>query len=259
MRLVTPSQSNDPAVASSALLATAQWLEHFLTKPHPALGRTGLVCPFVPRALKMETIQMVEVSTQGLNQTELEALVKDCRETFLNQFPQQGSLAIYKALLLIFPDIQNEQCGIVDQVQQKLKPFFVEKGLMLGEFHRFNQSPGLHNPDFRPLQSPVPMLAIRFMTEADLPFLSRTTDSPEVRVEYLEAYLDHMSAVGIGTKLPLAQQALIKAKYQLLRPSDNATSCPVKRLTAFVTRRAERWRWLRLHYLLLHRWSKRLV
>ena len=259
MHLVTPSQSNDPAVTSSALLATAQWLEHFLAKPHPALGRTGLVCPFVPRALKMETIQMVEVSTQGLTQTELEALVKDCRETFLNQFPQQGSLAIYKALLLIFPDIQNEQCGVVDQIQQKLKPFFVEKGLMIGEFHRFNHSPGLHNPDFRPLQSPVPMLAIRFMTEADLPFLSRITDSPEMRVEYLEAYLNHMSIVGIGTKLPLAQQALIKAKYQLQGPDEAGTRCPIKRLKTFVTRRVDYCLQWALHHLRLHGWSKRLL
>ncbi|MGD1949077.1 MAG: DUF6875 domain-containing protein [Leptolyngbyaceae cyanobacterium] len=243
---------------SSALLATARWLEQFLAKPHPTLGRAGLVCPFVPRALRMETIQMVEVSTQELNQTELEALVKNCRETFLNQFPQQGNLATYKALLLIFPDIPNEQCGIVDQVQQKLKPFFVEKGLMLGEFHRFNQSPGLHNPDFRPLQSPVPMLAIRFMTEADLPFLSRTTDSPEMRVEYLAAYLDHMSAVGIGTKLPLAQQALIKAKYQLQSSDETGTGCPIKRLTTFVTRRADHCLQWALHHLLLHGWPKRL-
>ena len=246
MRSVTPSQSKDPAGVSSALLATTRWLENFLAKPHPALGRAGAVCPFVPRALNMETIQMMEVSTQGLTQTELETLVKDCRETFLNQFPQQGKLSVYKALLLVFSDIRNDECDIVDQIQHTLKPFFVERGLMLGEFHQFNQSSGLHNPDFRPLQSPVPMLAIRFMTEADLPFLSRMTDSPEVRVEYLKAYLNHMSTVGICTKVSLAQQALVEAKDQLQKTDGSGSKCPVKRFTTFVTRKIDACRqWFR--------------
>ena len=242
MQLVTPSQSKDPAVVSSALVTTTHWLEKFLARPHRDLGRSGLVCPFVPRALKMETIQMMEVATQGISQTEVETFVKDCREIFLNQFPQQGKLSIYKALLLIFSDIQDEQCAIVDQIQHKLKPFFVKKGLMLGEFHRFNQSPGLHNPDFRPLQSPVPMLAIRFMTEADLPFLSRITDRPQVRVKYLEAYLGHISAVGINTKLSLAQQALVEAQYQLQDTAEVTapiSKCPCKRFAAFIQRSVE--------------------
>lgn len=237
MHLMTPSQLKEFSVASSSLVKTTQWIENFLAKPHTDLGRSGIVCPFVPRSLRLETIQMVEVSTQGMNQAELESLVKDCRETFLEQFPQQGKLAIYKALLLIFPDIQDEQCNIVDRVQQNLKPFFVEKGLMLGEFHQFNQSPGLHNPDFRPLQSPVPMLAIRFMTEADLPFLSRATDCPQVRVKYLESYLDQMTTIMDGDKLIQAKRALIQARQEAQmanRATASVSKCPVKRLGLFV-------------------------
>ncbi|MEM7061543.1 MAG: DUF6875 domain-containing protein [Cyanobacteria bacterium P01_B01_bin.77] len=247
MHLITPSQLKESA-SSSPLVKTTQWIEGFLAKPHADLGRSGLVCPFVPRSLKLETIQMVELSTQNVSQTEIESLVKECRELFLKQFPQQGKLAIYKALLLVFPDIQDEQCDVIDRVQQTLKPFFVEKGLMLGEFHRFNQSPGLHNPDFRPLQSPVPMLAIRFMTEADLPFLSRVTDCPRVRVKYLESYLDQMTTIVASTKLTTAKHALAQARYEAQisdripesiqltseSTSESISKCPVKRLGAFL-------------------------
>lgn len=239
MHLITPSQLKEFSAASSPLVKTAQWIENFLAKPHTDLGRSGIVCPFVPRSLRLETIQMVEISTQAMSEAELECLVKEARETFLNQFPQHGKLAIYKALLLVFPDIHDDQCDIVDRVQQKLKPFFVEKGLMLGEFHKNNQSSGLHNPDFRPLQSPVPMLAIRFMTEADLPFLSRITDSPRIRVRYLEAYLDQMSNIGGSTKLIDAKQALVNARYEAQLQEENikpVSKCPVKRLGGFMKR-----------------------
>lgn len=247
MHLITPSQLKESASSSSPLVQTTQWIEEFLAKPHADLGRSGLVCPFVPKSLKLETIQMVELSTQGVSQAELESLVKECRELFLNQFPQQGKLAIYKALLLVFPEIQDDQCDVIDQVQQNLKPFFVEKGLMLGEFHRFNHSPGLHNPDFRPLRSPVPMLAIRFMTEADLPFLSRVTDCPQVRVKYLESYLDQMTTIVDSGKLTAAKYALQQARHeaqitqditeQSIGPiSESISKCPVKRLGAFVKR-----------------------
>ena len=42
---------------------------------------------------------------------------------------------------------------------------------MLGDFHPFSQSPGIHNPDFRPLKSPIPMLVIRHMVISDWLFL----------------------------------------------------------------------------------------
>ena len=232
MHLKTPSQLTDSA-SSVSLVKTTQWIESFLAKPHPELGRPGVVCPFVPKSLRLETIQMVEISAKGMSQSNLEELVKECRETFLAQFPQRGKLAIYKALLLVFPDVSDDQCDLIDRVQQTLKPFFVEKGLMLGEFHRSNQSPGLHNSDFRPLQSPVPMLAIRFMTEADLPFLSRVTDSPQLRVRYLEAYLNHMVDMGDNTKRIKAKRALIQARQQA---DVLSVKCPLKRLGLFVQR-----------------------
>jgi hypothetical protein len=88
----------------------------------------------------------------------------------------------------------DEAAQYINGLQQKLKPSFVEAGLMIGEFHQKNDAPGLHNPDFRPLQSPIPMLAIRYMHESDLPFLSRPSDSPERRIKYLQAYLGRISA-----------------------------------------------------------------
>jgi len=72
---------------------------------------------------------------------------------------------------------------LVDRTQELLKTEFVRGGLMVGEFHPGPPSaPGLWNKDFRPLRSPVPLLAIRHMVPSDRPFLTGNAD-------HLAAYL----------------------------------------------------------------------
>jgi hypothetical protein len=94
------------------------------------------------------------------------------------------------ATLILFPDVSPEEApDLIDRTKEELKPSFVQQGLMLGEFHRSNESPGLHNPNFRPLRSPIPMLAIRHMVSSDFVFLNRSEYSTATRLRYLEAYL----------------------------------------------------------------------
>lgn len=215
----------------------ADWTRDFLAKPHPRLGRSGPVCPFLPRSLKLGAIRLGIVRTRGLNPSEIEAVVRQCRDSFLALEPNRGELAMYKAVMLIFPDLKAEtEASLVDQIQQRLKPFFVEEGLMIGEFHQWNQTPGLHNAQFRPLQSPIPMLAIRFMVESDLPFLDRLTDDPQVRARYLKAYLNRLGTELDEQKLHHAQQALMSAQHQTEQSHtyfrQETSKCPFARLAA---------------------------
>lgn len=220
MRLYTPTELEQLQQDSDEILYLNEitgWVKNFLGKPHPELGRSGAVCPFIPRALKLNTIQLAVIRTKNLEPQQIEEIVKHYREVFLNLEPGKEELAFHKSIMLIFPDIpEAAACQLIDGVQQRLKPFFVEAGLMLGEFHQRNESPGLHNVNFRPLRSPIPMLAIRFMTESDLPFLDRLTDNPAVRIQYLEAYLKQMSTIiKDEKKLSKAQAALTLAQTQL--------------------------------------------
>ena len=48
---------------------------------------------------------------------------------------------------------------------------------MLGEFHRLSGVQGLHNKEFRPLRSPLPMLTIRHMVATDWLFVSESIES----------------------------------------------------------------------------------
>jgi hypothetical protein len=137
------------------------------------------------------------------------------REIFLALEPREGETALYKAILIIFPYIPRDSApALIDGIQKSLKPSFVESGLMIGEFHDLNDTPGLHNPELRPLRSPLPMLAIRFMVENDLLFLMREIDPPHLRIRYLRAFLKHMGDMASAPTLKLAGTALRQAENE---------------------------------------------
>jgi len=98
---------------------------------------------------------------------------------------REPTAAPLTAALVLFPDVSTRDAPeVIDTAQRELKPGFVSAGLMVGQFHPAPPNePGLWNPDFRPLRSPLPLLAIRRMVANDVPFL---LSEPE----YASAYRD---------------------------------------------------------------------
>lgn len=227
MLLYTPNQINQIQQDLPYLIEIMQWVKTFLAKPHPNLGRSGPVCPFVPQSIKSNSIQMGVIHAKNLEPQQVEEIVRGYRDIFLEIEPQDRETAINKTILLIFPELDAEETSkLIDGVQQKLKLLFVNVGLMLGEFHKSNETPGLHNLDFRPLRSPIPLLAIRFMVESDLPFLINA-DDPDLRIKYLEAYLQRFDNQGRDNKnLNNARQALALAREQTHQENLVHFRCP---------------------------------
>jgi hypothetical protein len=86
----------------------------------------------------------------------------------------------------------------IENVQSALKPEFVKRGMMIGEFWPDHAMPGLHNHSFRPLASPVPMLAMRHMVITDLLFLSGPHVPPVAQVSLLADYERKLGPVLTG-------------------------------------------------------------
>lgn len=167
------------------------WVKTYLARPHKDLGRPGPVCPFAPEALMRSSIRIAVVRLRRDPEREIEASVNHFRRVFHEMEPRSGDASVYKAILLAFPDVSAADAPrLIDVCKERLKPEFVNEGLMLGEFHVLNESPGLHNPDFRPLRCPVPLLAIRHVVYSDIVFLNRPSDPPERRIRFLKAYLN---------------------------------------------------------------------
>ncbi|MGN9841700.1 DUF6875 domain-containing protein [Nonomuraea sp. H19] len=143
------------------------WSREFLTKGHPELGRSGPVCPFSAPSLRRGLFYLaVEEDTDiGVTVNSMTAF----RERFLEMLealsPERRELLTF---VVVLPEIDGPE---LDELQRRLKEEYVAAGLMIGQFHPTCAEPGLWNGDFRPLRSPIPLLAIRMMLAFDLPFL----------------------------------------------------------------------------------------
>ncbi len=217
MRISEVERNHAP---DSGLGRTAHWVRTYLAQPHERLGRQGAVCPFVPVSLQMDSLWFAEVDDPTPTFEHLSEVVMEYRRRFLEMVPTTGSEAMQKAILIVFPALSGEGplgAGLVDAVQFALKKHFVQQGLMLGEFHATNASPGLRNKDFLPLRSPVPLLAIRNMVESDLPFLVSDAYRPRERASFLRAYISRMKGQLKPGKFEQVLDRLIAEEISILK------------------------------------------
>lgn len=195
------------------LSVTIDWIRRFLAKPHPELGRGGPVCPFVPSAINQDTIWMTAVASA--DREAIKQVVARYRELFLDLEPKTGELSMMKSIVIVFPNVPSDNAAVVDQVQLELKPQFVDSGLMIGEFHERNEGEGLRNANFRPLRSPIPLIAIRFMVESDIPFLHRMMYPPEMRARLLKSYIRRLGTSVNKNTFDFAIDALVTAQIEM--------------------------------------------
>ncbi|MFC4854157.1 DUF6875 domain-containing protein [Actinophytocola glycyrrhizae] len=160
------------------LRAILGWALRYLCRPHPELGRKGDVCPFTEGALARHTFYMAVCGGLPVSADEVAGTVAHYRDWFLDLPPTSGSAAQFKTILILFPELTGPDLHpVIDEAQRVLKQSYVSHGLMVGEFHDGPpDKAGLWNSSFRPLRSPVPLLAIRHMVPTDFPFLSLDDD-----------------------------------------------------------------------------------
>jgi hypothetical protein len=204
---------------SHELVRVIDWCKNFLGKPNGRLGRSGNVCPFVPEAMMLGSLKFAVVALRKRGtaaRSEIEEMMVACREHFLAKERSEGRIDIFASMVIIFPEVTPEEAKLViDPSQRKLKPSFIQAGLMLGEFHPFNGTPGLRNKDFRPLRSPVPLLAIRRMVETDVDFLTAPNDPAPMQVKSIKAYLQFLGPSLSMASRTKAQEALLRAEAEV--------------------------------------------
>jgi hypothetical protein len=213
-RLMRVSEVARDYPQSSPLACVLDWMHAFLARAHPELGRKGAVCPFVPMSLEQDSIWMAEIADANATVDSISAVISQYRDLFLATEPISGPDTINKAFVVVFPNLGPDGAGVVDEVQNRLKKDFVDMGLMLGEFHAANQSTGLRNAEFRPLRSPIPMLAMRHMVDSDLPFLLRYVYAPEERSSFLRSYLFRLAGTLGQAKFDQALDGVIEAEIE---------------------------------------------
>ena len=227
----TTSELEDIKRDMEALAPAIAWVDDFVKQANPDLGRTGVVCPFVPESARQDMLQYFVLDVALAPELRREAKEEDyaavmepailrLRDQFMANRTTDPKIRLLYAYLIVFRglDLELDRASLlIERIQRELKPKFVELGLMIGEFHPFSNALGLRNPDFRPLRSPVPLLSFRNMVEIDFVFLSRKQDPAPLRVHFLKSYLLHMGPeLGSSARLK-AEIALEEAEQEVLQ------------------------------------------
>ncbi len=166
LRLTTPKM-----IADASLVL--QWAKEYISQPHPNLGREGAICPFVPPSIERNTFYLaLHYEVDGSNLETIKHLVLQYADLFLECLPLEETERIYKAILVVFPSLPEERATILDVLHKEVKDCFVNKGMMIGQFHKNCPEPAARNPFFRISISPIPLVAMRYMSVHDILFLN---------------------------------------------------------------------------------------
>ncbi|OGJ55705.1 hypothetical protein A3D88_04280 [Candidatus Peribacteria bacterium RIFCSPHIGHO2_02_FULL_52_16] len=188
-----------PAFAVTAFEEVRPYVEKFLCAPHPF--REGVVCPFVPSALKHNRI-FFTTCAENDSFHEHATRIRHCVNFYLASKNEQKG---FGALIILFPKEYDTDRLLELHFQNKEE--CVLESLMLGALYDTNPASSLHSRDYFPLRTPTPVLVIRDMVVSDLVFLDPRRYNILQRLKFLEAFANAFK----DQKSPLAQAQVLEA------------------------------------------------
>lgn len=157
----------------TAVQTAVTWLNDYIGKPHPELGRNGDICPFVRTALRKQRMSFVvadHITTPDLKQIKSLVLFEAWR--LLSTLDESDRFSELVTTNLLFPALQGDAAAIVHDVHSQTKSSLMRRGVMTAAFYPGYKKPGIYNDNFALYQSPFPILVVRPMALHDIMFLS---------------------------------------------------------------------------------------
>jgi hypothetical protein len=152
--------------------AIADWIHDYAVKPNKELGRAGTVCPFVPGALDRKALWLTVEQLGAGGVVRAVELMKNYKHELLEEPPHGDDEVNYNVICALFTDLDPKDApGIFNSVAEHLAvQSYVEDGVLFGPYYKGNPAPALHNPEFRPFESPVPFMFVRHGVVSDWKF-----------------------------------------------------------------------------------------
>ncbi|APU15402.1 MULTISPECIES: DUF6875 domain-containing protein [Actinoalloteichus] len=200
--MTTETGTTLPTDPEARVALARRWVGEYPPKPHPELGRSGVVCPYMVRALARDYVH-VEGFAAAQGDDALADRARTLRDGMLARSTELGSDRIYLVSVVVPHGLpEPELKAMVDRVHGRLRAEFVTRGYMAGDFWPNHDTPGLHHSDFRPFASPLPMLGMRPMVPADLMFFVTHERDSARRLTYLgyfrEVFADRLNDYWAG-------------------------------------------------------------
>ena len=121
---------------TNPLTKVSYWVNNFLSKSNPGLGRTGAVCPYVQYSNEHKFFKVGIFEHLEPKQQMVIDVIRNLKNIFIEMEPVSEKEKKFKAITILFPNLKNEEISsIIDDIQLLLKPEFVQQGLMIGQFY----------------------------------------------------------------------------------------------------------------------------
>jgi hypothetical protein len=215
-RSICPSTEID-SISDAPLRATfgagLAWIKRFIMQPHPDLGRKGPVCPFAQPAHEARAIHFCALDVGEMSFDVFIDVMMRLTSFFDRVAGNMSGRSDLLSLCMIPRNLRAEAYyKFIDCAHSMLKPFYMNAGLMLGEFHPLSAVRGAHSERICPMRSDVPIFVIRSIALHDILFIDRQSGALGIRIQELECYLR-----GVGSLLPPGEAARIKDRVEELK------------------------------------------
>lgn len=163
---ITPAALSDHDLAPEldvhreALEQALGWIRDFLCRPHPRLGRAGLVCPFTQTALELGTLWL-SVCTATDPIAALDAM-EDVYRRFVDRPAADPQARFHHVVLVVFPGLKTGAGPFLEALAGGLRESVGPRGQAIAACYPGHTYPGLRDPTFHPFRSTVPILAMRY-------------------------------------------------------------------------------------------------
>ena len=166
------------------------WLERFIMRSHPELGRRGEVCPFVKPAHSEGSLAFCIWDVKALTFDMYVGVLKKLPALYRRLYDKISCKSRIFSVCIFVNGLREEQYfKFIDEAHSIVKPHFMAAGLMIGEFHPLSVVPGVHSSAFRPMRSNRPAFVLRAMAPHDSMFIDRDGSHAETRLRELTDYL----------------------------------------------------------------------
>jgi heptaprenyl diphosphate synthase len=166
--------------------AVLDWLKGYISSPHPEIGRSGPVCPFVPLSLRSDQVRIVlHDELDGTDPGAIRALILAYVAEFNATAPASATARRQRSIVLALPAITAAREHVLAEIHEDVKSDVVREGAMLGQFYESCQETAARNPAFLVSTGPVPCFVIRHMAPHDVLFLH---DRPDWFAQYHDRF-----------------------------------------------------------------------
>ena len=167
------------------LKSVMRWVRAFIMRPHPKLGRPGVVCPYVKLSLEASIFYLSLATLDNPRRyDEIYLLLNTHADIFAQMQPHSGPWENLRVLMLLVPNGKDHVLSH-PEASKHLKTQMMQRNVTIGQFFPTWHPIRALKSKFFPNQPPLCLYTMRPFIRSDWMFIK---GEPEWQAVYLEKF-----------------------------------------------------------------------